>query len=84
MSDNIKERQSLLNVRSVEMQEKILLLTQMARRYRLETFEMIYRRGNGHWGGSSSCVEILTVLYFHTELSTLILQVSISQRYGNI
>lgn len=65
MSDNIKERQSLLNVRSVEMQEKILLLTQMARRYRLETFEMIYRRGNGHWGGSSSCVEILTVLYFH-------------------
>jgi transketolase len=41
---------------------KIQFLTQQ---FRLDTFEMIYQRGNGHWGGSSSAAELITTLYFH-------------------
>ena len=37
----------------------------IAARSRLEVFEMIYKRGNGHWGGSASCAELLATLYFH-------------------
>ena len=36
-----------------------------AQKFRLDTFEMIHRRGNGHWGGSASVTEILTTFYFH-------------------
>ena len=36
-----------------------------AQQCRINTFDMIHRRGNGHWGGSSSVTELLTVLYFH-------------------
>jgi len=36
-----------------------------AQQSRLDTFEMIYKRGNGHWGGSSSASEIITTLYSH-------------------
>ncbi len=35
-----------------------------SQKFRLKTFEMIYQRGNGHWGGSSSATELLTALYF--------------------
>jgi transketolase len=31
----------------------------------MEVFEMIHKRGNGHWGGSASCAELLAALYFH-------------------
>lgn len=43
---------------------KIELLSFLAQHFRTETFKMIYKRGNGHWGGSSSVTELLTVLYF--------------------
>jgi transketolase len=45
-------------------EELVAKLTWKAQKLRLDTFEMIYRRGNGHWGGSSSVTEILTSLYF--------------------
>ena len=37
----------------------------IAQRSRLEVFSMIHQRGNGHWGGSASCAELLATLYFH-------------------
>jgi transketolase len=40
------------------------LLGFLAQHFRTETFKMIHKRGNGHWGGSSSATELLTTLYF--------------------
>ena len=37
-----------------------------ARKIRNHVLNMIYEAGSGHPGGSLSCVDILTVLYFHT------------------
>ena len=45
------------------------LLTELenyARQLRMDSLEMIYRRQNGHPGGSLSAAEILAVLFFHT------------------
>ena len=39
-------------------------LNQKAQELRRKTFETIYRAGGGHYGGSLSCIEILTVLYY--------------------
>jgi transketolase len=36
-----------------------------AQKCRINIFDMIRKRGNGHWGGSASVTEILTTLYFH-------------------
>jgi len=48
-----------------DLQRKASLIQYFAQKSRLEVFEMIRKRGNGHWGGSSSCTEILFTLYFH-------------------
>lgn len=40
-------------------------LQYLAQKSRLEVFSMIHKRGNGHWGGSASCAELLTTLYYH-------------------
>jgi transketolase len=55
-SDLLQE--SNLTVKTAKMQ-------QFAQKCRLDSFEMIHRRGNGHWGGSASVAEILTTFYFH-------------------
>jgi transketolase len=47
-----------------DSQLKIAKIQYLVQIFRLKTFEMIYTRGNGHWGGSSSVAEILTTLYF--------------------
>lgn len=39
-------------------------LNQKAHELRCKTFETIYRAGGGHYGGSLSCIEILTALYY--------------------
>ena len=49
----------------VEKQEKIKELQKIAKKIRLNTFKTIANAGGGHYGGSLSVVEILTVLYFH-------------------
>ena len=41
-------------------------LKQIAKNIRINTFKAIANAGGGHFGGSLSVVEILTVLYFHT------------------
>lgn len=56
----IKEMEQETNFR-----RKTAFLRIAAQKFRCNAFEMIYKKGNGHWGGSSSCAEILTTLYFH-------------------
>jgi len=41
-------------------------LENISQKIRKKTFDAIYRAGGGHFGGSLSAVEILTVLYFDT------------------
>jgi transketolase len=41
-------------------------LENYSRQLRMDSLEMIYRRRNGHPGGSLSAAEILAVLFFHT------------------
>ena len=51
--------------KETDIQEKVSLIQALAQNSRQEIFEMIHKRGNGHWGGSSSCAELITTLYFH-------------------
>lgn len=44
----------------------IKMLDEKARTIRKHVISMIFEAGSGHPGGSLSCVDILTVLYFHT------------------
>ena len=41
-------------------------LQKMAHQLRLDSLEMIHRRGSGHPGGSLSAAEIVSCLFFHT------------------
>ena len=43
----------------------IVELNQRARQLRLDSLDMIYRRGAGHPGGSLSAAEIMAALFFH-------------------
>ncbi len=45
--------------------KKIDKIQYFAQQCRLDVFEMIHRRGNGHWGGSASSAEIIATLYCH-------------------
>ena len=45
--------------------ELIKELDDIARELRIESLQMIYKRGQGHPGGTLSCAEIMTALYFH-------------------
>lgn len=49
-----------LNINDIKM------LDEKARTIRKHVISMIFEAGSGHPGGSLSCVDILTVLYFHT------------------
>ena len=40
-------------------------LAAMAAAFRLEIFDVLYKRQTGHWGGASSAAEILTALYYN-------------------
>jgi transketolase len=44
---------------------KAAKIQRFAQQCRLDTFDMIHRRGNGHWGGSASVADILATFYFH-------------------
>ena len=37
----------------------------LAAAFRLEMFDVLYKRQTGHWGGSSSAAELITALYFN-------------------
>lgn len=44
----------------------VKILEEKAKKIRIHIINMIYSAGSGHPGGSLSCVDILTTLYFHT------------------
>ena len=48
-----------------KMEEKIKELKKIAKNIRINAFKAIANSGGGHFGGSLSVVEILTVLYFY-------------------
>lgn len=52
-------------LRETDLQKKIAMIQSFSQKCRMEVFEMIHKRGNGHWGGSSSCAELLAAIYFH-------------------
>ena len=55
-----------LGVISMIDKDTIKRLEDKARKIRKHVINMIYEAGSGHPGGSLSCVDILTTLYFHT------------------
>jgi transketolase len=48
-----------------DISRKIAKIKYFAQQSRIEVFDMIHKRGNGHWGGSASCAELLATMYFH-------------------
>ncbi|HUX56918.1 MAG TPA: transketolase [Bacteroidales bacterium] len=48
-----------------DLKKKIAKIQLFAQQCRLDVFEMLYKRGNGHWGGSASSAELLATLYCH-------------------
>jgi transketolase len=46
-------------------QERIIELNNIAKQMRIDVTKMFHKWGHGHFGGSFSAVEILTVLFFH-------------------
>lgn len=50
------------HIHSPKLVEELKLV---AREMRIDALRMIYRRGQGHPGGTLSAVEIITALYFH-------------------
>lgn len=54
---------SILNQSS--MDKKAALMQHLAQVCRVKVFDLLYQRGNGHWGGSASAAELLTSLYYH-------------------
>jgi len=47
------------------LSEKAAKIQRFAQQCRLNTFDMIHSRGNGHWGGSASVADILATFYFY-------------------
>jgi len=47
---------------TVKKPEELALL---AAAFRLEMFDVLFKRQTGHWGGSSSAAELVTALYFN-------------------
>ena len=48
-----------------DLKKKASMMQYLAQQCRVDVFDVIHEKGTGHWGGSSSCAEILTSLYFH-------------------
>ena len=65
--NNLQERHNLpgLIEKETNLNKKASMIQVLAQNSRREVFEMIHKRGNGHWGGSSSCTELIASLYFH-------------------
>jgi transketolase len=66
---NIQSSFRQLNLQEIlaerNMQKKRHMLQYLAQQCRVEVFDMLRNRQNGHWGGSASAAEMLTTLYFH-------------------
>ena len=62
---DIRFSQSCFSESIDDQKKKVSMIQFIAQKSRTEVFEMIHKRGNGHWGGSASCAELLATLYFH-------------------
>lgn len=51
--------------RETDLKNRISKIQYFAQQSRVEIFDMIHKRGNGHWGGSASSAELLATLYLH-------------------
>ncbi len=61
----MKKIEGSLILKEKNIERKIALISYLAQQSRLDVLEMLYKRGNGHWGGSASAAEILAMLIFH-------------------
>lgn len=65
VSKSVKNTTTKDILQEKDINRKAAKIQFFAQQCRLGTFEMIHRRGNGHWGGSASVTEILTTFYYH-------------------
>lgn len=47
-----------------DRKRKAGMIARLAQQCRVDVFDVIHGRGNGHWGGSASAAEMLAALYF--------------------
>lgn len=52
-------------LKEIDIERKIKFLKILIQQFRIDVFDMIRKRQNGHWGGSTSAAELLTLLYYH-------------------
>lgn len=64
-TNTLKEAFSQDIIQEKNVSAKADKIQYFAQQCRIDTFDMIHKRGNGHWGGSASVTEILTTFYFH-------------------
>lgn len=48
-----------------DLARKTAAMECLAQRFRLEVLDILHEKGTGHWGGASSCAELLVALYYH-------------------
>jgi transketolase len=69
IADNNHPLQPRLTIQEIEAEQDLKIkyskIQRFAQQCRLDVFEMLYKRGNGHWGGSASAAELLASLYCH-------------------
>jgi transketolase len=70
MDTNLNDKEKYrLNFQDIIYEEnldkKVAKIQFFAQQCRLDVFNMLYKRGNGHWGGSASAAELLATLYCH-------------------
>jgi len=45
--------------------KKAAQMQRLAQECRVDVLDVLHDKGTGHWGGASSCAELVTALYFH-------------------
>ena len=48
-----------------DLNRKAAAMECLAQRFRIQVLDILHEKGTGHWGGASSCAELLVTLYFH-------------------
>jgi len=66
LTDKKLPRKSLQDIEGeTDLLKKAAKIHSFAQQCRVDIFDMLYKRGNGHWGGSASAAELLSTLYLH-------------------
>ncbi len=48
-----------------DLTRKAAAMEYLAQRFRIQVLDILHEKGTGHWGGASSCAELLVTLYYH-------------------